>query len=220
MEDNGSHIARTLTAVVLALSLAGCAGSIERWIVDTRIHQGDLALANGNAADALLSYRLALRVDPGNARAQTGFVLAAADEAQVQYAHGHFDDALATIDDALQIDPTSVRVDALKTQIEDAKLKQEIVSSNYPTYQHAEQELELSYAHIDEANLLLMKSLRRFGYTYDVADLTSAIKQSYELQLESARDTNRLIAYRQLVQSGAPQAVQAPSAAGSLLPLP
>ncbi len=212
---------RLCAVLVLAcLSLTGCAGSIEQWIVNTRVHQGDIALGNGNAADALLSYNLALRVDPENPRAQNGFVLAAADEAQLEYAHGRFDEALATIADALKIDPASVRLDALKTQIEDAKLKQEIVSSNYPTYLHAQQELEQGYVHLDEANALLMKSLRRFAYTYDVADLTSAIKQSYELQLELARDTNRLIAYRQLVQSGAPQAVQAPSAAGSLLPLP
>ncbi|HEY9084459.1 MAG TPA: tetratricopeptide repeat protein [Candidatus Tyrphobacter sp.] len=214
-------MAGTFTALFLAsLVLTGCASPIERWIVETRIHQGDIALQNGNAADALLAYRLALRVDPENAPARSGFVLAAADEAQVQYAHGHFDEALTTIGDGLRVDPASVRLQALKAQVDDAKLKQEIVSSNYPTYQRAGQELQLSYARIDEANALLIKSLRRFAYTYDVAELTSAIKQSYELQLELTRITNRLIAYRQLVESGAPQTVQAPSATGSLLPLP
>ena len=44
--------------------LTGCAGSIERWIVNTRVHQGDVALERGNARDAELAYRLALRVDP------------------------------------------------------------------------------------------------------------------------------------------------------------
>lgn len=207
--------------VLLSVSLTGCAGSIERWIVDTRIHQGDIALERGNPTDALLAYSLALRVNPQSARAQNGFVLAAAGAARLQYTHGRFSDALATIGDALKIDPLSVRLAGLKTEIEDAKLKQEIVISNYPTYQHAGVELQQSYARLDEANTLLIKSLRRFAYTYDIADLTAAIKQSYELQLEVARNTTRLIAYRQLVESGAPQRIQAPSGTGgSLLPLP
>lgn len=212
------------TAVLLGLglvALTGCSGSIERWIVSTRDHQGDISLNNGNYADAVTAYELALRVDPQDERAQSGFVEAAADEAQAQYTHGHFDEALATIAQGLRVDPLSVRLDALKTQIEDAKLKQEIVMSNYPTYEHAEQELEQSYQRLNEANTLLLKRLRSFNYTFDVNELTSAIKQSYELQLEVAHLTQRLVAYRQLVQSGGPQPAALPaSGAGSLLPLP
>ncbi len=53
-------------------------------------------------------------------------------------------------------------------------------------------------------------------------DLTSAIKRSYELQLELAKNTNRLIVYRQLVNSGMPEAPSESTTfgAGSLLPLP
>lgn len=201
--------------------LSGCAGPIENWIVDTRIHQGEVALNNGNPADAVIAYSLALKVDPTNLDAQSGFVEASADEAQALYTHGHFDAALETIDQGLRVDPTSVRLDALRTQIESAKLKQEIVISNYPTYQRAGQELELAYQRLELANALTLKALRRFGYTYDLTDLTSAIKQSYELQLEAAHLTARLIAYRQLVQSGGPQPAALPAASsGSLLPLP
>lgn len=213
-------VGRALVAVALAVSLTGCAGPIERWIVNTRVHQGDLALSNGNPSDAVIAYSLALRVDPHDLRAQSGFVEAAADQAQLQYTHGHFDAALATIAQGLRVDPASVRLEALKSQIDDAKLKQEIVISNYPTYQRAGQELQLGYARLSEANTLLVKRLRRFGYTYDVTDLTAAIKQSYELQLEVAHLTNRLIAYRQLVQAGGPQPSQLPATGGSLLPLP
>jgi tetratricopeptide (TPR) repeat protein len=202
-------------------ALSGCAGSIERWIVNTRVHQGDVALNNGNPDDAVVAYELALRVNPHDPRAQAGFVEASADEAQVQYTHGHFDSGLETISRGLRVDPTSVRLDALKTQIENAKLKQEIVISNYPTYQRAGQELELSYRRLNVANTLLIKRLTRFGYTYDVADLTAAIRQSYELQLEVAHLTNRLISYRELVQTGGPQPAALPqSSSGSLLPLP
>lgn len=213
--------ARVFLLAVSVLALSGCAGSIERWIVNTRVHQADLALANGNYSDAVTAYALALRVDPHDLAAQSGFVEASGDEAQAEYAHGNFDAALTTIAQGLRVDALSVRLDALKTQIEDAKLKQEIVSSNYPTYAHAEQELEQSYERLSEANALLIKRLRTFRYTYDVTDLTAAIKQSYELQLEVARLTARLIAYRQLVQTGGPPAAELPATgAGSLLPLP
>ncbi len=211
---------RLVLALVAVLLLSGCAGSIERWIVDTRVHQGDIALSDSNPSDAVIAYSLALRVDPHDPRAQSGFVEAAADQAQLQYTHGHFDAALTMIAQGLRVDPASVRLEGLKSEIDAAKLKQEIVISNYPTYQRAGQVLQLSYARLNEANTLLVKRLRRFGYTYDVTDLTSAIKQSYELQLEVAHLTNRLIAYRQLVQTGGPQPSQLPATGGSLLPLP
>ena len=212
---------RALVAVLIVATLTGCASSIEGWILDTRVHQGDLALANGNPADAVSAYSLALKVDPHDIRAQSGFVEAAGDEAQAQYANGHFDAALATIAAGLRVDPLSVRLDALKTQIEDARLNQQIVISNYPTYQRAEQELEQSYARLADSNLLITKALRKFGYTYNVNDLSTAVKQSYELQLEVAHLTARLIAYRQLVQAGGGASTSLPPAgAGSLLPLP
>jgi tetratricopeptide (TPR) repeat protein len=212
----------TSRALVIGLIVAvsGCAGPVENWIAGTRTRQGDIALAANNPADALLDYSLALRVDPHSAPARAGFVTASADEAQILYAHGEFDAGLATINAALRVDPSSVRLEALKTLIDNAKLKQEIVESNYPAYQHAGTLIRESYARLDEANALLIHSLRRFQYTYDVADLNAAIRQSYELQLELVRDTSRLIAYRSLVQSGAPQSVTAPATAGSLLPLP
>jgi tetratricopeptide (TPR) repeat protein len=215
-------IVRTAIIATMLLSFTGCAGSIERWIVDTRVHQGAVALAHGNVRDAELAYGLALKVDPKNARAQAGYVLAAAGLAQAQYAKGSFEDALTTIRDGQAVDPESVRLDALKTEIENAKLKREIVISNFPTYRTAGAGIAQGYAQLDATNKLLLKSLRRFNYTFDSDDLTDAVKRSYELELDLAKNTNRLIAYRQVVTSGVPQA---PSATGSgattsLLPLP
>jgi hypothetical protein len=218
--ENRHRVIAAFCLLTLPAFVSGCAGPIENWIVSTRIHQGDIALQNRNPSDALLAYSLALKVDPRNAEARDGFVTASGDETQLEYTHGKFDDALATIAAAMNVDPTSVRLQALKTTIDNAKLKQEIVQSNYPAYEHAGLLIRQSYARLDEANALLLRSLRRFQYTYNVADLTAAIQQSYELQLEVARDTNRLIAYRQLVQTGAPASATEPSAAGSLLPLP
>lgn len=206
-----------------SLALTGCAGSIERWIVNTRVHQGDVAQERGDARDALLSYRLALRVDPKDARARAGFVVAAAALAQAEYAKGDFEDALSTIHDALAIDPQSLRLSALETLIGQAKLKREIVISNYPSYHETGLQLVRAYQQLDAENKLLLKSLARFGFTFDGDDLTDAIKRSYELQIDLAKNTSRLIVYRQLVTSGVPAPASESGATGtttSLLPLP
>ncbi|MDQ2991638.1 MAG: hypothetical protein M3R30_02305 [Candidatus Eremiobacteraeota bacterium] len=206
--------------LVGVLALSGCAGSVERWITDTRVHQGDDAMTRGNVADAELSYRLALKVDPTDARAQQGFVGAAAVLAQLQFEKGDFDAAAGTIADASKYDPQSVRLIAMHAAIENARLKREIVISNYPTYELAGRQLQKSYIELNDANKMILKSLKRFDYTYDTQDLTKAIKASYDLQQDVARDLNRLVAYRQLVESGATTKGEPAGAAGSLLPLP
>jgi tetratricopeptide (TPR) repeat protein len=216
------RISRLIALCCGAALLAGCAGSIERWIVNTRVHPGDVALARGNARDAELSYQLALRVNPQDLQARAGFVEAAADLARLEYAKGSFDDALATVDRGLAVDPQSARLAALKATIDQAKLQREIVLSNYPTYRAAGSEIQRAYQQLNVTNALLLKNLRRFGYTFDTSELTAAIKRSYELQLELAKNTNRLILYRQLVTSGAPEAPAESTTFGaaSLLPLP
>jgi tetratricopeptide (TPR) repeat protein len=218
-----TFICKLIAVCCGAAVLSGCAGSIERWIVNTRVHQGDVALARGNARDAALAYRLALRVDPADAQARSGYVEAAAALAQLEYTKGSFDDAVATVNQGLAIDPQSVRLAALKATIEQAKLQREIVLSNYPTYRAAGLEIQRAYQQLNATNALLLRNLKHFSYTFDTNQLTAAIKRSYEMQLELARNTNRLVLYRQLVTSGVPEA-PAPSStsfgAGSLLPLP
>jgi tetratricopeptide (TPR) repeat protein len=217
-----SRFSAPLISLALLAGLTGCASSIQNWIVNTRVHQGQIALKRGDVRNAELAYRLALRVDPKNQRAQSGYVRAAAGLAQAQYTKGDFDDALATIDDGLAIDAESVRLEALKRTIDQARLKREIVISNYPSYRETALQLQRAYEQLDGTNKLLLKSLKRFGYTFDGNDLTEAIKRGYELQLDIAKNTNRLIVYRQLVTSGVPGAGSetVPSTTTSLLPLP
>jgi hypothetical protein len=82
-------------------------------------------------------------------------------------------------------------------------------------------EIQRTYQQLNAANALVLRDLKRFGYTFDTSDLTSAIKRSYELQLEIEHNTNRLILYRQLVSSGVPETPETSAfGAGSLLPLP
>jgi tetratricopeptide (TPR) repeat protein len=217
----GNHVARILAGIAL-IGLCGCAGPVERWIVDTRVHQGDLALARGNVKDAEVSYNLALRIDPNDPRARAGFVESTADLAQSLYIKGDFDDALAAIASGLKYDPSSVHLGALKSRIANAKLNQEIVISNYPTYKDAGLQIKHAYAQLSVVNKAILNNLTRFSYTYDTDDLTTAIKDSYDLELEIARNTNRLITYRQVVSSGVPEAAHAATSvnAESLLPLP
>jgi len=217
-----TFISRLSLALAATLIFTGCAGPVSRWIVDTRVHQGDVALERGNVKDAALSYRLALRIDPGDERARAGIVRSSADLALEQFTKGSFDDALATINEGLKYDPASVRLAALKTAIDDAKLKREIVISNYPTFHDAGSQIQHSYEALNASNKAILAALKRFSYSFDTNDLTSAIKKSYDLELDVARNTNRLINYRQVVSSGVPETA-APStstSAASLLPLP
>ncbi|HZV77285.1 MAG TPA: hypothetical protein VFF63_05990 [Candidatus Babeliales bacterium] len=215
-------VCRLLTVCCGAAVLAGCAASIEHWIVNTRVHQGEVAMARGNARDAELAFRLALRVDPANAPARSGYVEAAAALARLEYAKGAFEDALATVDEGLSVDPESAPLAALKATLDQAKLQREIVIANYPTYRTAGLEIQRAYAQLNVTNALLVRNLKRFGYTFDTDELTAAIKRSYELELELTRNTNRLILYRQLVSSGVPETPSEGTTFGaaSLLPLP
>jgi tetratricopeptide (TPR) repeat protein len=216
------YIFKRIVLLAFVIALGGCAGPVERWIVSTRIHQGELALAHENAKDAVQSYQLALKVDPQDESARAGFVEASADLAQEQYTKGAFEDALVTIDDGLKYDPSSVRLAALKGQIEDAKLKREIVISNYPTFKEAGIQIQHAYQQLDVSNKQILAGLKRFSYTYDPEDLTAAIKHSYDLELDVARNTNRLITYRQIVSSGVPEETRGTTSVSgaSLLPLP
>ena len=206
----------------ILVGLTGCASSVEGWIVDTRVHQGDVALDRGNLHEAQSAFRLALRVNPRDVRARRGFSSVSGAIAEADYRKGDFDDALATLDDAQKYDKQSVRLQALRSQIDNARLQREIIISNYPSYEAAGLQIQQSYAGLNEQTKSILKYLKRFGYTYDAQALTKAIQGSYEMEIEVAKNTNRLIAYRQLVESGIPAAAQTQTSApaGSLLPLP
>lgn len=212
-----------LCLLAMATGLQGCAGTVEHWIVNTRVNQGEVALQRGSSHEAATAFRLALRVNPRDARARAGFARASADIAEADFRKGDFDDATATLNEAQRYDPQNVRLQALHSQLEDARLKREIVISNYPTYEGAGLQLQTAYGALNEQSKAILGSLKRFNYTYDTQDLTRAIEDSYELQLDVAKNTNRLIAYRQLVESGVPGSAPSATAAapaGSLLPLP
>ncbi len=142
-----------------------------------------------------------------------------------QYKAGHLDDALQTLSVAAKYDPQSVPMQGLRSQIEQAKIKREIVVSNYPTYSETGAQIQKSYLQLKTMNAHIIESLKKFDYSYNLVELNKAIQNSYELNLDISRNTNRLVAYRQLVESGVPASargadVPAVASPSSLLPLP
>ncbi len=217
-------VRRFALAVLVSTLLAttGCAGSISRWIVQTRNHQGDIAVEHENSADASVAYQLALRVDPANAHARTGLVGVQARIAQDLFTDSRFDDAVKALDLTNRYAPGDARIEALRSQIEQAEIKRDIVVSNYPAYRETGAALQRAFTQIKTQSTAIAATLHRFDYTYDSNELSEAIRESYELDAQIVRLTDRLIQYRQLVDSGVPEdsdtnAVAPPA---SLLPLP
>jgi len=210
---------------VLALSVlattTGCAASISSWIVQTRNHQGDVALDRQNSADASVAYQLALRIDPSNAHARAGLVAVQARIAQTLFTASRFEDAVRALDVASRYAPGDPRIDALRSQIEQAEVKRDIVVSNYPAYRQTGAGLRTSFLQLRGEATQIAAILHRFDYTYDSGALTQAIAASYELNSQVTRLTDRLIQYRQLVDSGTPENADTKIAPpSSLLPLP
>jgi tetratricopeptide (TPR) repeat protein len=210
-------------ALALAIGVPGCATGLSDAIVTTRNHQGDAALANQNYADAAVAYRLALQLSPNDEHARAGLAEVQLKIADQLYQNSKFDEALAALAVAAKYDPQSVRLAALRSEIDDARIKREIVVSNFPAYRESELTIRRSYAQLKTQSAAVVAALQRFDYTYDSAQLSKAIRASYELNAEVSRLTQRLINYRQFVESGsAEKTADAPanSSAASLLPLP
>ncbi|GAC1442992.1 MAG: hypothetical protein NVS2B8_04630 [Vulcanimicrobiaceae bacterium] len=211
-----------LALTVSATSLAGCANGISDFIVATRNHQGDVALSTKNLPDAATAYRLALRLAPANTHARAGLASVQLQLAAQDYTLSKFDDARAELAVAAKYDPESVRLAELRTEVEQARVKREIVISNYPTYGETGLALRRSYAQLRKQSNAIVSTLQRFDYTYDANELNKAIRASKAFNADVARLTARLVSYRQLVESGSPERnTDAPLApAASLLPLP
>lgn len=209
-------------ALASAAALGGCSGPVSNFIVATRNHQGDLALASKNLPDASTAYRLALRLAPGDAHARAGLADVQLQIAAQDYTLSKFDDGLAALAIAAKYAPDSVRLAELRTEIEQARVKRAIVLSNYPTYGDTGLAIRKAYAELRKESNAIVTTLQRFDYNYDSSELLKAIRESERLNAEVARLTSRLQNYRQLVESGAPAgAGEAPLApAASLLPLP
>ena len=208
--------------VVLTFATNGCARSISQYIVSTRNHQGDVAFEHKNPNEAALAYKLALRIDPKDVHARAGLAAVQLQIAAQLFVASKFDDALAALAIAAKYDPESVRLAELRTEIEQARVKREIVLSNYPTYRETGLVLRRTYAQLHLQSNAIVATLQRFDYSFDGNELAKAIRASSQLSSDVTRLTARLTNYRQLVEAGSPErSAGAPLApAASLLPLP
>lgn len=213
---------RALLAAALLFGVSGCATGVAQWIAQARDHQGDVALARGNDADAAEAYELALKVEPHDEHARAGFVTVQSRLAQVLFTHSKFEDAIDALAPAEKYSTDDPRITALRSQIEQAQIKRDIVVSNFPSYKEATVGIRRSFTAARRTTEEIGTSIARFEYTYDTSDLTDAIRKSYALDAQIARDVKRLVNLRQLAESGAPEASTADSLAppASLLPLP
>jgi hypothetical protein len=211
-----------LAAGSLAVTTSGCASSVSRWIVETRNHQGDLALQHLNDTDASVAYQLALRVDPQNVHAKTGLVAVQRRIAGKLFQASKFDEAVAALQIAAHYAPGDDRIAALQGQIEQAEIKRDIVVSNYPAYRETGASIRRQVDGIAQSSKQLALTLRRFDYTFDSNELSDAIRQTFQLTDEATRIGRRLARYRQLVDSGVPENAEATAVEppASLLPLP
>lgn len=211
-----------LCVLAAAFWLGGCAGPLERYVVSMRNHQGDLGFEKGALKDASLAYRLALQVSPNDEHAREGLAAVQIKIADNLFHTSRFDDALIALGVASAYDPQNVRLAEIRSDIEGAKVKREIVLSNYPTYKETGEALRRGFTQLPKLNARIVAGLSRFNYTYDSSNLTQAIRDSYSLGEEVTRNTNRLIQFRQQVETGSQSRrgdlPEAP--AGSLLPLP
>jgi tetratricopeptide (TPR) repeat protein len=210
-----------LASAVLPIGTTGCASNVAQWIVQTRNHQGDVALSHKNFPDASVAYQLALKIDPANVHARDGLINVQVRLAQTFFAASKFEDAIDALAVAAKFSPTDDRVQSLRGQIEQSEIKRDIVVSNYPSYKITGTGIQRAYAQLKTQANEISLALKRFDYTYDTTDLAAAIRQSYALNEEVARLTSRLQQYRQLVESGVPEhAGESLAPPASLLPLP
>jgi tetratricopeptide (TPR) repeat protein len=162
-------------ALLGTLAMSGCAHHLASWIVETRDKQGARSLEAAHYKDAAHAFQLALKIDPDNQPARDGYVESQADLAETFYQGSQFQDALAVLDDAQKIDPQNVRIAGLIADVNNARLKSGIVHSNFPAYKETTDSLLKSYAELHADETEVNYRLKRFGYTYDTADLTGTI---------------------------------------------
>lgn len=205
----------------MSLTTAGCAGTFSHWLVDLRTSQGDAALENNSLLEAEKEYELALKLDPHNAHARAGLTRVLFLQAREDFISSKLDEAQLAIQEALKYEPEDTAAQALAAQIDQAKIRREIVLANYPLYEPVGTSLADSLKTLTASQKEIAKQLKAFRSDFDTSHLTKAIIASYDLEDEAHRVTTRIASYRSLVTSGAPKArAPAQSETPNLLPVP
>src|SRR5579864_3191848 len=129
------RFAAVALAVALSVGMSGCAGSVTSWLVNLRNSQGDSALANKNLTEAQKEYQLALALAPKDTHARAGLAQVLYQKALANYVESKLDYAEAEVHDALKYAPNDPNAQALASEVEQAKIRRDIVIANYPAYE-------------------------------------------------------------------------------------
>lgn len=199
------RIGRVAIAAAICLILTGCAGAMTSWLVNLRNSQGDSALANGKLVEAQKEYQLALALAPTDKHARAGLAQVLFQKASANFLAAKLDFAETEVRDALKYAPDDANAQALASEIEQAKIRRDIVIANYPAYASVGASIAASLKSVAATNKDIAKQVTAFGYDYDPTHLSKAIAEAYALQDELTRITQRLISYRTLVQAGVPK---------------
>jgi len=220
LQRNSSRIAAVIIASA-AIAVSGCAGALTQWMVDLRTSQGDSAAAHDSLLEAQKEYALALKLDPHNEHARVGLARALFLQARLDFVGSKLDQAQLDIQEARKYAPDDASMQALANQIDQAKIRREIVLANYPLYEAVGTSLTDSLKTLTASQKEIAKQLKAFESDFDTGHLTKAIVASYDLEDEAHRVTARIASYRGLVSSGAPKSrAPAQSETPNLLPIP
>lgn len=207
-------------ALVLCIAVSGCAGTLTRWMVDLRTSQGDSALERDSLAEAEKEYALALQLDPADTRARASLANVLVMQARADFNASLLDQAATEIVEARKYAPEDAAGQALASQIEQAKIRREIVLANYPLYGSMGTSLTDSLKTMTATQREIAKQLKSFASDFDTAHLSRAIVAAYGIEDEAHRTTQRLIAYRSVVSTGAQSKTPAQTETPNLLPVP
>jgi tetratricopeptide (TPR) repeat protein len=217
------HVAAVACATALAFTTSGCAGTVTQWMVNLRTSQGDAALERLSLPEAQKEYDLALKLDPHNEHARAGLAKVLFLQARADFSGSKLDTAEADVAEARKYAPGDAATEALANQIEQAKIRREIVLANYPLYEAVGTSLSDSLKTLAATQKEIATQLKAFRSDFDTRHLSKAIAASYDLEDEAHRVTLRLTSYRALVASGAPKGQAKPptqSETPNLLPIP
>jgi tetratricopeptide (TPR) repeat protein len=221
MDCNIAKHLLVIAAAVCAIGTSGCAGPITQWMINLRNAQGDAALARPSLVEAGKEYRLALALDKKNAHARAGLAKVLYLSARADFIESHLDEAADEIAQSLHYAPDDAAALALSNEIAQAKIRREVVISNYPLYGSINAALTPSFKSVAESGKAIQKEVKLFSSDFDTSHLTKAIVNSYDLEDEVHRLAQRLILYRGYVTSGQAKATATTeSNAPSLLPIP
>jgi|SRR5271166_2341504 len=185
------------------LTLCGCTGVFRNQLVDLRNAQADAALQNQNVAEAEKEYALALHLAPNDEHARAGLARSLYLHAKASLAAGDIDEAYLEVQKALTYAPKDAAVLDLASAIDQAKIRRDIVVSNFPSFKTSSDAISALLKTNAQANKDIQLQLHDFHIDFDTAHLNKAIAQSYDLEDQQHRATQRLIAYKGQIESGA-----------------